>query len=200
VDPGLHPRGPDRLAEGPSDYIEDLLDVAVRIALLGGRSHASLDVVLEDQQSYRIHCRSEGRSLLEDVDAVLAPLDHSLDAANLAFDATEPPDEGCLVPRVGVAKCRIEIGSVSGRLDDAFAGRSGQEVRGGAKTGTTDSSRPLWRRGGGCRGGAGSLRRAESVRFSCFFLHCHSTSLGAVRPATGRSDRLPSARGGSAFD
>src|SRR5664280_3082228 len=100
----LNPRGPDRLTERPAHNIEHLFDVAVGVALFGGRSHASLDVVLEDQQGDRIHCRSEGRGLLEDVDAVLTPLDHALDASHLAFDAAEPPDQGRLVPRVGLAK------------------------------------------------------------------------------------------------
>jgi hypothetical protein len=109
ADPGLDPRGSHRLAQGPAHHIEDLFDIAIRIALFGGRSHTSLDVILEDQQSNGVHRRPEGRSLLEDVDAVLAPFDHPLDASNLAFDAAETPDQGRLISGVGVAKGRIEV-------------------------------------------------------------------------------------------
>src|SRR5260221_5926337 len=41
--------GSNRAAERPPNDVDDLLDVAIRVALLGGGADAALDVVLQDQ-------------------------------------------------------------------------------------------------------------------------------------------------------
>jgi hypothetical protein len=92
----------NRPAERPPDDVDDLIHVAVRIAVLGSRSNAALDVVLEDEHRERVHRGPKGGCLLEDVDAVLLALDHPGDAADLALDAGEAPDQLRLVLRVAV--------------------------------------------------------------------------------------------------
>src|ERR1035437_11155353 len=79
----------DRLAEGAADDIEHFLDVALWIALLRSRPNAALDVVFENQQGHRVDGGPKRGGLLKDVDAVLAALDHPLDAAHLALDTPE---------------------------------------------------------------------------------------------------------------
>ena len=92
--------GSNRLAQRSANDIEDLLDVAIRVTLFGGVADATLDVVLEDQQRDRVHRRPEGRRLLENVDAVFPAFDHPLDAADLAGDSAQPPDQDRLIARV----------------------------------------------------------------------------------------------------
>ena len=56
VAPGSGPRrGPDGSPDGPPHDVEQLVDVGVGLAPLGGRSDAALDVVLEDEQRDRVH-------------------------------------------------------------------------------------------------------------------------------------------------
>jgi hypothetical protein len=92
----------NRLAEGSADDIEDLLDVAIRVALLRGAPDATLDVILEDQEGDGIDGRSKGRCLLQDVDAVLLALDHALYAPDLALDAPQTADQHRLIAGIGV--------------------------------------------------------------------------------------------------
>jgi hypothetical protein len=100
---------PNRLAESSADDIEHLFDVLIGVALLGRGLDAALDVILEDEQSDGVDCGTEGRSLLQDVDAIFAPLDHPLDAAHLTLDSTQATDQCGLVARVRMAKCPLEI-------------------------------------------------------------------------------------------
>jgi hypothetical protein len=81
--------------------------------MLRGRADAALDVVLEDQQGDRVDRRSEGRRLLEDVDAVFLALDHPLDAPDLAFDAAEAANQDGLIARVGMAEWGSRLGSIN---------------------------------------------------------------------------------------
>ena len=102
----------DGLAQGPSNDVQHFLYIAVRVALLRGRSNAALDVILQDQQGHRIDRRPERGRLLQDVDAVFAPLDHPFDAPNLALDAAQPADQDGLIARVRVPEGRIQLGRV----------------------------------------------------------------------------------------
>ena len=139
----------------------------------GGGSNAPLDVIFEDQQGDRIHCRPQGRGLLEDVDAVLAPLDHPLDAAHLAFDTAEPADEDRLVARVRVPEGRIELRGVCALLGRDFRGRSRANGQIGGRP------RPLSGLGG--------------ARFARVVLQCHSNSLHTACASPESSVRLRAA-------
>lgn len=93
---------PDWPAEGSPDHVDDLVDVALRVALLGRGANAAGDVVLEDEDRERVDRRSEGRRLLQDVHAVFLPLDHAGDPPDLAFDARQATDQLGLVAAVRV--------------------------------------------------------------------------------------------------
>ena len=88
---------PDRLSKGPAHNIQDLLDVAIGVALLGRVSDTALDVVFENEESDGVHRRPQSSGLLEDVDAVLPAFDHALDATDLAGDAPQPPNQDLLI-------------------------------------------------------------------------------------------------------
>ena len=94
---GLDARVSDRLPESAANDVEHFFDVAIGVALLGRGADAALDVVFEDEQGHGVDGGSKRRGLLQDVDAVLASLDHPLDAANLAFDAAQAADQDRLV-------------------------------------------------------------------------------------------------------
>lgn len=107
---------PDRPAEGSPDHVDHLIDVALRIALLGRRADTAGDMVFEDEHRERVDRRSKGRGLLEDVHAVLLPLDHSGDAPDLALDSRQATDQLGLVAAVGVPE-GVRMGSgLGGRL------------------------------------------------------------------------------------
>jgi hypothetical protein len=108
---------PNRAAERSPDDVDDLVDVAIGITVLGGGPHAALDMVLEDEHRERIDRSPQCAGLLEDVHAVLLPLDHSGDAADLALDARKPPDQLRLVAGVAVAEvlAAIDGGGVGAR-------------------------------------------------------------------------------------
>jgi hypothetical protein len=122
-------RVPHGLPESPANDIEQFFDVSIGIALFGGCPHAALDVVFEDQQGDRVHGGPERCRLLQDVDAVLAALDHSFDAPNLTLDTPQTPDQDRLIARIRMAEGRIQLGRVGsdagciqgcgGRLCDA---------------------------------------------------------------------------------
>jgi hypothetical protein len=101
--------GSDRLPQGPADDVQDLLNVAVGVALFGRMSDAALNVILEDEKRHGVYRRPQSRRLLEDVDAVLSALDHALDATDLARDAAKSPNQDRLVARIRVAKGRVEF-------------------------------------------------------------------------------------------
>ena len=110
----LRPRGtPDGPAEGPADDVDDLVDVLIGLASRGRRAHATLNVVLEDEDRQRVDGGPQGARLLEDVDAVLLALDHPADAADLALDPGEPAHQLRLVTRVAVAEM-VGVGVVGG--------------------------------------------------------------------------------------
>ena len=88
--------------QGPSHDVDDLVDVAICVAVRGGRSDATLDVVLEDEHRQGIDGGAQGARLLEDVHAVLLALDHPADPAHLALDAGEAAHELRLVAGVAV--------------------------------------------------------------------------------------------------
>ena len=115
----------DRPAERPPDDVDDLVDVLVGLAPLGGGPDAAADVVLEDQDRQRVDGRPERGGLLEDVDAVLLALDHPGDAADLALHPRQAADELGLVLRVAVA----EMARV-GRCGSRGAPRSDSSVVG----------------------------------------------------------------------
>src|SRR5439155_9241246 len=96
----------DRPTEGPTDDVDHLVDIRIGFAMLGGRPHAALDVVLEDEDGEGVDGGPEGGGLLEDVDAVLLALDHPGDPADLAFHPGEAPDQPGLVLRIAVANVR----------------------------------------------------------------------------------------------
>ena len=144
---GGTPNGP---AQGPPDHVDDLLDVPVGVAVLRGRPHAALDVILEDEHRERIDRRSQRAGLLEDVHAVLLALDHSADAPDLALDAREPSHELGLVPRVAVPEVIAVVAVDRGRsrgigwchpADDTPGGYRGQDDRPRAATGRTGYTR-----------------------------------------------------------
>ena len=116
---------PDRSAERPADDVDDLLDVPVDIALLGGRPDAALDVVLEDEHRERVDGGAQGARLLEDVDAVLLTLDHPGDPADLALDAREPADELRLVAGVAVAEVVSGVGNAPNDTPGGYLPQAG---------------------------------------------------------------------------
>src|SRR3569833_3264867 len=79
--------GPDE----PRDGVGRLADLFVGLgsAGLGGGDDAVAQVRLEQAQSDRLQRLRHRRDLGEDGDAVLLVLDHALQAAGLALDATE---------------------------------------------------------------------------------------------------------------
>jgi hypothetical protein len=104
-------------AEGPADDIDHLVDVGVGLAVLGCRSDAALNVVLQDEDRQRIDRRAQGGRLLEDVDAVFLALDHPGDATDLALHPGEAADQAGLVLRIAVAK--VGRGWLRGRAGGA---------------------------------------------------------------------------------
>lgn len=93
-----------RPTQGSAHDIDDLVDVAVGVAIGGGSSDAAGDVVLEDEHGERIDRCSQRTRLLEDVHAVFLALDHSRNATHLALDPCEPADQLRLVAGVAVAE------------------------------------------------------------------------------------------------
>jgi len=87
----------NRLSERPADDIQDFLDIAIGVALLGCVPDAALDVVFEDEESDGVYRCPQSRRLLEYVDAVFPALNHALDATDLARDAAQPPNEDRLI-------------------------------------------------------------------------------------------------------
>ena len=87
----------NRLSEGPADDIQDLLDIAIGVALLGRVPDTALDVVFEDEESDGVYRSPQSRRLLEDVDAVFSALNHALDPTDLARDAAQSPNEDGLI-------------------------------------------------------------------------------------------------------
>ena len=77
--------------------IQDVLDIAIGVALFGRVPDASLDMVFEDEKSDGVYRCPQSRRLLEDVDAVFTALDHALDATDLARDAAQPPNQDRLI-------------------------------------------------------------------------------------------------------
>ena len=110
--PTSDPRVANWLSESASNHVEDFLDVAIGVALLGCRADAALDVVLEYEQGNRVDRGPKRRRLLQDVDAVLPTLDHALDAPNLTFDAAQPANQDRLVARIRVPEGWIQLGRV----------------------------------------------------------------------------------------
>jgi hypothetical protein len=141
---------PNRLAESSADDIEHLFDVLVGVALLGRGLDAALDVILEDEQRDGIDGGAECRSLLQDVDAILAPLDHPLDAAHLTLDSPQATDQSGLVAGVGMAKSPLNLALI-GRLG-CYLGRRRKDTYGAAGTAARRPD-PL-----------GSLQRARAAR------------------------------------
>ena len=95
---------PNRPPERAPDDVHDLLHVFVGLAPLGGGADAALDVVLEDEDRERVDGGPEGGRLLEDVDAVLLPLDHPGDPADLAFHPRQAAGELSPVLRIRMAE------------------------------------------------------------------------------------------------
>jgi hypothetical protein len=88
---------PHGLSQGPANDIQDVLDIAIGVALFGRVPDASLDMVFEDEKSDGVYRCPQSRRLLEDVDAVFPALDHALDATDLARDAAQPPNQDRLI-------------------------------------------------------------------------------------------------------
>jgi DUF971 family protein len=88
---------PHGLSQGPANDIQDVLDIAIGVALFGRVPDASLDMVFEDEKSDGVYRCPQSRRLLEDVDAVFTALDHALDATDLARDAAQPPNQDRLI-------------------------------------------------------------------------------------------------------
>lgn len=95
---------PNRATQRAPDDVDDLIDIAIRVTLLGGGSNAPLDVILQHENRQRIHGGPEGGRLLQDVHAILLALDHPGDTAYLALDSRESADELGLVLGVAMAK------------------------------------------------------------------------------------------------
>jgi len=105
--------------------VEHLVDVGVRLAALGGRADAPLHMILQDEHGERVDGGTKRRGLLEDVHAILLPLDHPADPADLPFDAAETAEEDRAVLGVRVAEMVAVVGVVDGaRCPRESAGRS----------------------------------------------------------------------------
>ena len=85
-DGSARPAGADRPPERPPDDVHHLVDVGLGLSPLGGRPDTAGDVVLEHEDGERIDRGTQRGRLLEDVDAVLLPLDHPADPAGLTLD------------------------------------------------------------------------------------------------------------------
>ena len=64
-------------------------------------------MVLEHQKGQGVERGTQGRGLLQDVDAVLVALDHARDAAHLALDAREPAQQLGAILAVAVAEAVV---------------------------------------------------------------------------------------------
>src|SRR5436190_2296417 len=111
-------------AEGSSHDVDDLVDVALGIALFRRGSNTALDVILEDQHRQRVDRGPQGAGLLEDVHAVLLTLDHPRDAPDLALDPRQPAEELGLVLCVAVTERGRPV--VSGHGRGGIVGRHGR--------------------------------------------------------------------------
>ena len=109
-------RASDGAAQCPADHVDDLVDVAVGVAVGRGGSDAAGHVVLEDEDRQRVHGRAQRARLLEDVDAVFLALDHARDAAHLALDPREPADQLRLVAGIAVAEMVDGAGGLGVRI------------------------------------------------------------------------------------
>src|SRR5260221_8340662 len=170
-------RTPDGAAQRPPDDIDDLVDVALRVAALVRGPDAALDVVLEDEDRQRVDGRPERARLLEDVDAVLVALDHPGDATDLALDSGKAPDELGLVARVRVPE---GVGRGCGSRD----GHPRMILPGGIRDNLVVRSRPIVRTGTlASDGSTGSPPRAPRRR------HLHR--LRGSRPRRSDPGRCP---------
>jgi hypothetical protein len=95
-----------RRSDGPAkrspNDVNDLVDVLLGLAALGGRTDTTLHMILQQEDRQRIDRGANGGRLLEDVHAVLLALDHSGNAPNLAFHPRQAPDQGRFVFGVAV--------------------------------------------------------------------------------------------------
>ena len=80
------------------------------VALGGGAGHAVLQMFVEQLQPDALQCLADGRHLGEYVDAVRVVVDHSLDAAHLTLDASQPGEQRLLV--VAVTRVAVHADSV----------------------------------------------------------------------------------------
>ena len=89
----------DSLAVGATHHVHQLGDLATLLDLVarGDRAFDAVgDVIAQDFLLGAAQCRTHGRDLRDDVDAVAIVLDHPVEAANLALDAFEPLEGGSL--------------------------------------------------------------------------------------------------------
>src|SRR6185369_5157342 len=120
-DPSTGPGGPaHRSPERAADDIDDLVDVLVGLALLGGGPDATTDVVLEDHDRQRIDGGPQRSGLLQDVDAVFLALDHPGDPTDLALHPRQAPDQLGFV--LGIAVPEVGRGGLRGRGSTGRAG------------------------------------------------------------------------------
>jgi hypothetical protein len=88
----------DGLFSEPIEDVDELVQLVPAFGFTFGKpiSDTVIDVVPEHRQADSIEGRLSGRQLLKDLNARTRLLDHASNAANLAFDAVEAPDERLL--------------------------------------------------------------------------------------------------------
>src|SRR5690606_16449276 len=103
----LRPNGKTAQAAAPQarilpdkthQHVHQLVDGRVAFGVLDRPRDAAPGVVFEKHQSHLVEGRLHRGDLDQDVDAVLVLLDHPADAAHLAFDPLQPPQQLGLVP------------------------------------------------------------------------------------------------------
>ena len=109
-------RASNRSPERSAHDVDHLIDVLVGLAALRGRADTTLNVVLQHEDRQGVDRCTKRRRLLEDVDAVLLPLDHPGDAAHLAFHPAQAPHQLRLVLGVGVPEVLADSGAASVRV------------------------------------------------------------------------------------